>query len=238
MGRLFAAVVVAAFMVPVAIEAADATDAARAELVRERRRLAADATRLADISRRLDAALSQLASASRAVSDAVGRTDTGADETARREELVADVEQDVRSLLDKRRLLVDRIVDRKRSIAMLESEVATRKAADAVSGRWTVTIEPGEQRGMFRFALDGTIVSGEYTLEGGYSGSLRGTLINDRLRVERVDSKLGFTAVYIGRVARDGSTIGGTWEATTFGTGGPGSGRWSAVREEEKEENR
>ena len=84
--------------------------------------------------------------------------------------------------------------------------------------------------------LDGTLISGEYTLEGGHSGSLRGTFINDRLRVERVDSKLGFTAVYFGRLARDGNTIGGTWESTNFGTGGPGSGRWQAVREEEKEE--
>ncbi len=83
--------------------------------------------------------------------------------------------------------------------------------------------------------LDGTIVSGEYTLEGGFSGSLRGTLVNDRLRLERVDSRLGFSAIFYGRVARDGSSIAGTWEATTFGAGasGAGSGRRSG---EEKEE--
>ncbi len=216
--------------------AADTQDATRAELARERRRLAADSTRLADISRRLETALSQLASASRAVADAVGRADVGADEMTRREESVSEAEQDVRSLLEKRRLIADRVVDRKRSIALIEGELATRKTSDAISGRWTVTIEPGEQRGVFRMALEGTIVSGEYTLEGGYGGSLRGTLVNDRLRVERVDSKLGFTAVYIGRVARDSNTIGGTWEATTFGTGGPGFGRWTAVREKEENE--
>lgn len=218
--------------------AADASDAARAELGRERRRLSADANRLSDVSRRLETALSQLASASRAVTDAVSRADVGADEMTRRDDLVAEAEQEVRSLLDKRRALADRIVDRKRSIALLEAELATKKASDTISGRWTVSLEPGEQRGVFRMSLEGTIVSGEYTLEGGYSGSLRGTLINDRLRLERVDSKLGFTAVFIGRVARDGSTIGGTWEATTFGTGGPGSGRWLAVREEDREDSK
>jgi hypothetical protein len=235
MGRLSAAVLLAVFSVASITEAADAADATRAELARERRRLAADTSRLADISRRLEIALSQLANASRAVADAATRTDVGADEMTRREESVSDAEQDVRALLEKRRLIADRIVDRKRSIALIESDLSIKKASDAITGRWTVTIDPGEQRGVFKMTLEGTIVSGEYTLEGDYSGSLRGTLINDRLRIERVDSKLGFTTVYIGRVARDGSSIGGTWEATTFGTGGPGSGRWLAVREEEKE---
>jgi opacity protein-like surface antigen len=235
MHKFVAALVMAAMLAPPA-GAADAADAVRAELSRERRRLAVDTLRLSETSRRLEAALSTLATASRAFAEGAARADSGVDELTRREEALADAEQDVRSLLEKRRLLADRILDRKRSIGMLEAEVAVRKPADAISGRWTVTVEPGEQRGVFRMTLDGTLISGDYTLEGGYSGSLRGTLINDRLRLERVDSKLGFTAVYVGRLARDGNTIGGTWEATTFGTGGPGSGRWQAVHEEEKEE--
>src|SRR3979409_1989048 len=121
----------------------------------------------------------------------------------------------------------DRVVERRRSIALLEAELATKKAPDALSGHWTILLDPGEQKGVFRMTLDGTIVAGEYSLEGGYSGSLRGTLVNDRLKIERVDSKLGFSAVYYGRLARDGRSITGTWQATTFGTGTPGSGRWS-----------
>jgi opacity protein-like surface antigen len=235
MDRFVTALVMAAMLAPPA-GAADAADATRAELSRERRRLAADTTRLSDTSRRLETALSTLASASRAFAEGTARADSGGDELSRREEAVAEAEQDVRSLLEKRRLLADRILDRKRSIGMLEAELGAKKPADTITGRWAVTVEPGEQRGAFRMTLDGTLVSGDYTLEGGYSGSLRGTLINDRLRLERVDSKLGFTAVYVGRMARDGATIGGTWESTNFGTGGPGSGRWQAVREEEKEE--
>src|SRR3989442_193371 len=90
--------------------AADAQDATRAELSRERRRVAADTIRLADVSRRLETALSQLASASRTVADAVARADVGPDEMTRREESVSQAEQDVRSLLEKRRLIADRIV--------------------------------------------------------------------------------------------------------------------------------
>ena len=214
-----------------------ASDAARAELARERRRLSADTRTLSEVSRRLETALNQLASASRAVADAAGRNESAAEEILRREESLETSEQEVRLLLERRRLLADRVVERRRSIAALETELQTKRTPDVLSGRWAVTLDPGEQRGVFRIALDGTIVSGEYTLEGGYSGSLRGTLVNDRLRIERVDSKLGFSTVYFGRVTRDGSAIAGTWEATSFGTGSPGSGRWRALREEEKEES-
>ena len=220
-----------------ALLAADASDAARAELLRERRRLSADSKTLTDVSRRLETALNQLASASRAVADAASRTDSGPDEIARREDAVSDAEQEVRTLLEKRRLLADRIVERRRSIIALEGDLQTRKQpADVLTGRWSVTVDPGAQRGVFRMALEGTIVSGEYTLDGGYSGSLRGTLVNDRLRLERVDSRLGFSAIYYGRVARDATSIAGTWESTTFGSGAAGAGVWKAQREEDREE--
>ncbi len=210
-------------------------DALRADLARERKRLISDAKSLSEVSRRLESALAQLASASRAVAEAAGRSDTGPEEVSRREEAVSDAEQEVRSLLERRRLLADRVVERRRSIAALEAELAAKKPPDVVSGRWAVIVDPGEQRGVFKMTLDGTIVSGEYTLEGGYSGSLRGTLVSDRLRLERVDSKLGFSAIYYGRVAREGLSISGTWEATSYGGGVPASGRWKAMREEEKE---
>ena len=214
-----------------------AADAARVELARERRRLSSDVARLAEASRRLEVSLSKLAEASREVSETGGRPEVGAEELVRREDALASVEQQVKALLERRRLLADRLIERRRTIAFLESEVSGRgRAVDLLSGRFTVVVDPGEQRGVFRLSLAGTIVSGEYTLEGGYSGSFRGTLIGDRLRLERVDSTLGFSTIYYGRLTGDGSSIAGTWESTTFGLGAPGSGRWRAVREEEREE--
>ncbi len=215
----------------VSLSADSLSDGIRADVSRERRRLSADAKSLADATRRLEAAMSQVAAAARSVSEGAARSDVAADELSRREEALATSEQEVRSLLERRRLLADRIVERRRSIAALDAELASKRPSDALTGRWAVIVEPGEQKGTFRISLDGTLVTGEYSLEGGYTGSLRGTLVNDRLRVERVDSKLGFSTVYFGRVGRDGS-LAGTWEATTFGTGGPGSGRWRAVRDE------
>lgn len=220
------------FLGGTAFAPADAvSEGLRADLARERRRLATDTRTLTETTRRLETALSQLSAAARAVAEGATRSDTGPEEVARREDTLNSSEQETRMLLERRRILADRVVERRRSIALLETELVPRKP-DGVTGRWTILLDPGEQKGAFRMALDGTLVTGDYTLEGGYSGSLRGTLINDRLKVERVDSKLGFSAVYYGRIARDGHTIAGTWESTTFGTGGPGSGRWSAVREE------
>ncbi len=217
--------------------AADVSDSVKAEIARERRRQVGDSKTLTETSRRLETALNQLASASRSVADAAARNDVGPDEITRREDAVSENEQEVRLLLEKRRLLVDRIVERRRSIIALEAELLTKKPPDAVSGRWAVTLDPGAQRGVFHMTLDGAIVTGDYTLEGGYSGSLRGTLVSDRLRLERVDSLLGFSTVYYGRVARDATSIAGTWEATTFGNGTASAGVWKAMREEEKEEN-
>ena len=241
MKRIRLALLVAACAAPLPLAADAVSDVLRADLARERRRMATDSSQLVDVARRLETAAGELASASRAVADVAGRSDTSAEEVGRREDAVAAAEQEVRTLLDRRRLLVDRILERRRSIALLDAELRGKgrgTAADVLSGRWNVTMEPGEQRGVFRLALDGSLVSGDYTLEGGFSGSLRGTLVGDRLRVERVDSQLGFVAIFHGRLARDGSSLAGTWESTTFGVGAAGAGRWRAVpiREEEREE--
>ncbi|HEY6064890.1 MAG TPA: hypothetical protein VIY96_01960 [Thermoanaerobaculia bacterium] len=216
------------------------SDVLRADLARERRRISTDVSQLADLGRRLEAASGDLATASRAVAELAARADASPDEISRREDAVASAEQDLKTLLDRRRLVVERLIERRRNVALLEAELRGKRPAattDLLSGRWNVSSDPGEQRGVFRFALDGTIVSGDYSLEGGFSGSLRGTLIGDRLRLERVDSQLGFTTVYYGRLAKDGSQISGTWESTTFGVGAAGAGRWRAqpVKEEEPE---
>ncbi|MEO8347660.1 MAG: hypothetical protein ABI610_02020, partial [Acidobacteriota bacterium] len=242
MRRVWLALLIAVCASAPPLPADAVSDVLKADLARERRRMATDSSQLADVARRLETAAGGLASASRAVADVAGRSDTAAEEVGRREDAVAAAEQEVRTLLDRRRLLVDRILERRRSIALLDAELRGKgrpSAVDLLTGRWSLTMEPGEQRGVFRLALDGSLVSGDYTFEGGMSGSLRGTLIGDRLRLERVDSQLGFVAIFHGRLARDGSALSGTWESTTFGVGAAGAGRWRAVpiRDEEREES-
>jgi len=96
-----------------------------------------------------------------------------------------------------------------------------------------VAVEPGALRGTFDLRLDGSVVTGVYQLSGGWRGSLRGTLIDGTVRLERIDSQQGFNAVYSGRLVTRGNEkrLEGTWDATNLAAGMPASGTWVGRRE-------
>jgi len=108
---------------------------------------------------------------------------------------------------------------------------------DPLSGRWSLTIEPGDLEGEMVLILDGTLVQGRYELDGGFRGSLRGTLVSGKVRLERVDSQLGFAAIYYGRLNRqsDPPRLEGKWEATQLATGMPAGGGWIAQKIKDQE---
>lgn len=143
----------------------------------------------------------------------------------------------------RRRVLVARISERARRIAALSDDIARRRsgprgAADPVSGRWNIVINPGAQRGVYRLALDGTLVSGTYVLEGNFHGSLRGTYIGDKLTLQRVDSERGIDATFYGRVVPAQRRVSGTWEATVIAPAtGPTSGTWGGTLTETGDES-
>lgn len=124
---------------------------------------------------------------------------------------------------------VRRLQERLRRIGFLEGELGTREAArDPISGRWRVRIEPPETVGTFELRLAGTVVTGTYQLNGGTSGSLKGTFISGKLRLERLDSSRGFDSVFEGTLA--GNALSGTWTANELATGQPTRGQWTASR--------
>ncbi len=135
--------------------------------------------------------------------------------------------QQLRATLAARRSTLEQF---QAEIARLE---AGGKTGDEVSGRWQVAVEPGGLKGTFDLELSGTIVTGVYSLAGGWKGSLRGTLIGSSLRLERIDAQLGFVAVYTGRVVTRGDEkrLEGRWDATNLVAGGPVSGTWVARRD-------
>ncbi len=106
---------------------------------------------------------------------------------------------------------------------------------DPVSGTWRIVVEPGGQDGTAVLRLDGTLITGNYALSGGWSGSFRGTLVAGKVRLERIDSQIGFAAIYYGRLTSEGSSsrLEGTWEATQLATGLPSAGTWLAIRQDE-----
>lgn len=131
-----------------------------------------------------------------------------------------------------------RFQDRLRRIGFLEGELGARpgaaeRAADPVSGRWRVRLLPQNQTAVFELSLSGTLLSGTYRIDGGSSGSLRGTYAEGRIRLERIDAARGFDTVYLGTLqAVEGATqIRGSWTATELASGQPAQGEWVAARE-------
>jgi hypothetical protein len=121
-------------------------------------------------------------------------------------------------------------------IRRLEQQVGPEP--DPLSGTWRVVMEPGGQEGLMALQLDGTLVQGTYRLSGDWSGSLRGTLVSEKVRLERIDSQIGYAATLYGKLMSRGSTarLEGTWEATQLAAGLPSGGSWYAERIEESPE--
>lgn len=123
-----------------------------------------------------------------------------------------------------------KLQERLRRIALLEGDTgAPVRPADALTGRWRVAISPQSATATFDLRLDGTVVSGTYKIDGGSSGSFRGTLAGGNLRLERIDAQGGTDSVWTGTVAN--GRIAGTWMSNELVTGQPNRGDWTAVRE-------
>jgi hypothetical protein len=151
------------------------------------------------------------------------------------EERVVEAEARARAAQENRRAAVSRVLDRAQRISMLQEEIARRRTAarkpgDPVTGRWQTVIDPGGRKGVLRLVLDGTLLSGDYVLDGGFRGSVRGTFIGERVSIQRIDSERGFDATFYGRLQPLAKRITGTWEATAIApTVGPVAGTWSAT---------
>ncbi len=114
--------------------------------------------------------------------------------------------------------------------AIRRLEEAVGSAEDPLSGTWRLAVEPGGQEGQMSLQLDGTLVQGTYHLSGNWIGSLRGTFVAGKVRLERIDSQIGFAAIFHGRLQGQGknATLQGNWEATQLAAGMPSSGTWVA----------
>ncbi|MEO6323266.1 MAG: hypothetical protein ABIT01_00920 [Thermoanaerobaculia bacterium] len=168
-------------------------------------------------------------------------SDSGSLEAA--DEAVADAEARVQAVSTRRHAQAQRLLDRTRRIILLNDEIAKRRTAtrgvsDPISGRWDVVINPGSRRGSYRLSLDGTLVSGDYTLDGNSRGSLRGTYVGDKLTLQRIDSERGMDANFYGRVTPSQKKVVGTWEATAIAPAiGPSAGTWGGNLMPDREEN-
>ena len=121
--------------------------------------------------------------------------------------------------------------DRMRRISFLEGELGGRGVRnEPLAGRWQVQVQPGNQAGVFDIRVDGTVVSGTYEMTGGAQGSLRGTFVDNRLRLDRIDAQGGFDSVFLGTFDPAAQRITGSWTANELASGQPNRGEWTAVR--------
>jgi hypothetical protein len=137
----------------------------------------------------------------------------------------------------RRTILASVVASQKLEEQLERIEGDLRPADDPLSGLWTLTIEPGGLEGIMALNLDGTLVQGTYQLSGGWSGSLKGTLVAGKVRLERIDAQLGYVAVLYGGLRIQGQDVAlqGRWEATQLATGLPAAGTWVGERLDDTE---
>lgn len=138
---------------------------------------------------------------------------------------LAKSQQQLRSMLENRRLIAA-LAD---EIRRLSAQVGAGEAP--LTGTWRLMVEP-DQEGTAYLQQMGTLVTGTYALSGGFSGSFRGTLVAGKVRLERIDSQIGFAAIFYGRLIGEGpnARLQGNWEATQLASGLPSAGSWTGRR--------
>jgi hypothetical protein len=217
--------------------ASEAAAAVRASVEVELRLLEEDVARHEELARRRASAASRLTELYRSLEEAV--REHGAETPARVDlllDLVQQGEAERAQTAGAERLLVERIRDRLRRIELLEEQIAgleqrqEAEQAGVLSGSWSLVLMPAGQHGTASLRQSGTLVSGTYELEGGFSGSLQGTLVNRKVFLVRIDSKLGKSMELEGYLSGDGKRIRGSWLSYELAGSEAGTGQWSAER--------
>jgi hypothetical protein len=215
-----------------------AVEAVRASLEVEKHLLEEDLALLRAAAARRTEATAQAAEAFDAL-DAMLRGEVPPDaarlESARK--AVADAERARGDAVAPESEILDRVIERKRKIALLEERVAVLtsqagEAAGPLSAAWEITLMPSGQRGTLFLTQNGALVSGTYALDGGWSGSVRGTVVNRKVLLERIDAKVGRWGTFEGYLSADGRTIRGTWSRMELAGMEGAEGQWIATRSE------
>ena len=217
----------------------------RVQVEIEEQLLAADATRyreLANQRRRVAQLLDSLYARLDEYLSALEEEDLLPEEVAPLQARVEEQDRNIQTaegrydqLREELRRLRRQIHDHRRRLTLLRSKGENLRSdlpglSEVVTGEWAVLILPMELRGAYTLKQSGTLVSGQYTLDGGWTGSLTGTLVDGRLFLQRIDSKLGKDVTYTGELSPDGTSIKGTWDSMDLSGGKPAFGTWLATR--------
>ena len=218
------------------------------ELVRIERALLADAEgeRAAAVDR-LKAASDRLSKAAGGLMTALdelalaraGATDAAAARSSleEAEKALAAAQTEVEGLVNDSRTLARRLDEHvarldglEQRLSSLEQEAPTKRGV--LAGLWDLKVSPNGERGTLLIRQFGTLVAGQYELNNGREGSVRGTYTNGHLRLEVIDARFGRDSTFQGLYDEERG-LSGTWEAVRLGTGRPAFGDWQATKREE-----
>jgi hypothetical protein len=181
-------------------------------------------------TRQLDQLYSELEAALGAPGD-----EFDADDVAQRDRELERLEKGQMVAWDEGRRLRQQMLDARARLALLQDKIdgllgSLPDATESLTGYWDVVFVPGEQRGVFFLNHSAAILTGEYALEGGFHGSLQGTIIDQKVVLHRIDSRLGRVMDLDGTLSGDGQSIKGVWRRFDLSDGRQASGAWSATR--------
>ncbi|HET8945373.1 MAG TPA: hypothetical protein VFQ07_00175 [Candidatus Polarisedimenticolia bacterium] len=164
-----------------------------------------------------------------------GKTQATSEELDQREAALGRAEQELDALTRAARDLRVRIRDSQERIQLLTDKSGKLRRTlpsdnETLTGTWDVTYLPTNDKGSFTLRQSGTILAGEYSLEGGWRGSLQGTFVNGKILLHRIDSKLGHSQDLEGAIAPDGKTLRGRWQNFILSGGQATSGDWVAQK--------
>lgn len=167
----------------------------------------------------------------------LGKSDSTAEEVEKREAELGRAERDLDLLVSEARDLRRRIHEGGDRIALLQDRLARLTKSlpsdtESVTGVWDVTYLPSNDKGVFTLRQSGTLLVGEYALEGGWRGSLQGTVVNGKVLLHRIDSKLGQSQDLDASLAPDGRTLRGRWQNLILSGGTITTGDWVAKKRE------
>jgi len=212
--------------------------ALRVQLEIEQVQLDADLQRYGTIAPSREEARARVRRLSEELDDMVqGRAEATAEEIESREADVARAEKDLEAIATEARELRARIRTSHDRIALLQDRLGRLRKAlpsdnESLTGSWDITYLPSNDKGTFTLRQSGTLLVGEYVLEGGWRGSLQGTIVSGKVLLHRIDSKLGHSQDLDGALSPEGRTIRGNWQNFILSGGQPTTGSWVAQKRE------
>jgi len=237
MGRTWLLVFLTFLIASPGLQAVDLLPFLVAEVNVERELLAEDLRLLSSVRTEQGEALSRFTAAIAAIDERIDsrQVSVAGLEVLEREALEAQV---ALSQVNERAASLRRQVhQRLRKTSLLESRIEglgdeAGVRIDPLSGRYALSVSPGNQTGIVQLRFSNNSVTGFYTLEEGSSGSLTGTYSGGKLNLERVDSREGGGSTWVGALDPASRMIRGTWTARDGIDDLPSSGTWSAEKTE------